>query len=540
MADIFHITGPPGTGKTSHLAERARQAIAKRGAHRVAALSLTRAAAREIGGRGLEIPEGQLGTLHSFCFQSAGSPEIADRKITEWNETHPDDKLPLPRYDEAKIDVDDMTNMNLAVEHDERAENCMNAMNLSRHRMINYELWPIHVRSFAEKWEAWKKENNYMDFTDLIVYGFEHMESAPGIPEVLIVDECQDMSTLEIELIHKWAKTCDIVLEAGDPDQAIYTWRGANPNIFIEHQVPEENKKYLRQSWRLPERVHEFIRKWIRIIKAREDVEFKPRNAVGSVEKTHANYLAPDPIIEICKEQMVDGKTTMILASCGYMLNEIIASLKGEGLPFYNPFSSKNARWNPLQQIRKRVMPVDRVAAFMRPHESNDENQREWNRQDFKSWMGLLEAKRIFKRGTKSYVASDAFQEPKSYDEFVDFFLNQVDAEKANDLDLDWYLNAVIKSRRTPLVYPARIAEQFGAGALDQTPGIIIGTIHSVKGGQADTVIICPDLSMSGWNYYRSSIIGADDVRRVFYVGLTRARERLILCNPCSTRAVSW
>ncbi|KKK51037.1 hypothetical protein LCGC14_3118980, partial [marine sediment metagenome] len=300
-----------------------------------------------------------------------------------------------------------MANMDIAVQHDERAENCMNAMNLNRHRMIEYELWPLYVKNFTEKWEAWKAESNYMDFTDLIIHGYKNMESAPGIPEVLIVDECQDMSKLEIELIHKWGKTCDILLEAGDPDQAIYTWRGANPNIFIENKIPENNKKYLRQSYRLPEAVHEYIRKWIRIIKAREDVEFKPRNASGSVKRMDASYLEPDPLIDICKEQMADGKTTMILASCGYMLVQIIARLKGEGLPFYNPFSTKNARWNPLQRIRKRVMPVDRVAAFMAPHESNDEFQREWNRQDFKNWMGLLEAKRIFKRGTKSYVASE-------------------------------------------------------------------------------------------------------------------------------------
>ncbi len=538
MTEIYHITGPPGTGKTSHLAQRAAQAADKRGSHRIAALSLTRAAAREIGSRGLDIPEGQLGTLHSFCFQAAGSPVIADRKIDEWNEAYPQLKLPIPHYDETKID-EDLSNMNLSADYDERAENCRDAMNLFRHQLIPYEAWPLYVKGFAKKWDDWKRENKYMDFTDLITFGLEEMEYAPGVPEVLIVDECQDMSRLEIKVIHKWGEGTDILLEAGDPDQAIYTWRGANPKVFMENEIPQANKKYLRRTWRLPKTVHKFIRKWIRDIKDREDVEFEPRDAEGEVIHSEASYSEPDEMIDICKEQIVNGKSTMILASCGYMLNQIVNALKVEGLPFYNPFSTKNAKWNPLQKIRDRVMPVDKVEAFLRPHESSQDEQREWTCDDFRKWMGVLQSKDILKRGIKTYIQSEALKLPKDFAEFSDWFLNKEDAVRANSLDLDWFLSSVIKSRKPPLIYPARIAKNQGAAALGLTPIIIVGTIHSVKGGQADTVIIFPDLSMSGWNHNETKV-GHDDVRRVFYVGLTRARERLILCNPCSTRAVSW
>lgn len=540
MADIYHITGPPGTGKTSYLTEKANEAVFKRGSHRVAICSLTRAAAREIGSRGLDIPEGQLGTLHSFCYREAGSPDIADRKIAEWNEAEPNLKLPLPKYDDKNIDEDNLNDMNMSVNHDERAEGCMQLMNLYKHRMIERRAWPKFVLEFAEKWDAWKQKQNYLDFTDLIVYGYENMDYAPGMPQVLIVDECQDMSKLEIALIHKWAEGAEIVLEAGDPDQAIYTWRGASPKVFMDHPIPNENKKYLRRTWRLPRAIHKFTRDWIRTIEDREDVEFEPRNAEGTVDLWGASFSEPDSIIEICKEQIVDGKSTMILASCGYMLQDIINILKFEGIPFHNPFSTRNAKWNPLQKIKKKVMPVDRVEAFLRPHESNDNHQREWNEDDYRKWIGILQSKDMLTRGIKTYVSSEAFRVPKDWQEFTEMFLNEEDAISANDLDLKWFLKSAIKSRRSPLIYPARVVEEQGAGALSLTPGITLGTIHSVKGGQADTVIIFPDLSMSGWDYYESSDIGRDDVQRVFYVGLTRARERLILCNPCSTRAVSW
>ena len=74
-----------------------------------------------------------------------------------------------------------------------------------------------------------------------------------------------------------------------------------------------------------------------------------------------------------------------------------------------------------------------------------------------------------------------------------------------------------------------------GIEVLQKEPRVIVGTIHSVKGGEADNVIVFPDLSpkwlelmeRSGWE-------GRDSVLRLFYVALTRARKRLIVGDPAS------
>jgi superfamily I DNA/RNA helicase len=59
-----------------------------------------------------------------------------------------------------------------------------------------------------------------------------------------------------------------------------------------------------------------------------------------------------------------------------------------------------------------------------------------------------------------------------------------------------------------------------------------VGTIHSVKGGEADVVYLFPDLSQAGAAQYASMGTARDAVIRQFYVGATRAREKLYVCGP--------
>ena len=77
---VFVTVGPPGTGKTTWMADRAREAAARHGARSVLITSLTRAAAAEIGGRGLPIPRDRIGTLHSHAYRALGFPKIAETK----------------------------------------------------------------------------------------------------------------------------------------------------------------------------------------------------------------------------------------------------------------------------------------------------------------------------------------------------------------------------------------------------------------------------------------------------------------------------
>ena len=102
--------------------------------------------------------------------------------------------------------------------------------------------------------------------------------------------------------------------------------------------------------------------------------------------------------------------------------------------------------------------------------------------------------------------------------------------------DLDWLRENLLGARTKGAAFAIRVAEAHGAETLTKTPQIIAGTIHSVKGGEADVVYLFPDLSFAGMNEWIGS--GSAAVRRLFYVGMTRARESLILCQPAGSRSV--
>jgi superfamily I DNA/RNA helicase len=70
-------------------------------------------------------------------------------------------------------------------------------------------------------------------------------------------------------------------------------------------------------------------------------------------------------------------------------------------------------------------------------------------------------------------------------------------------------------------------------------PKVVVGTIHSVKGGQADVVYLFPDLSQAGDAQYNRGGAARDSAIRVFYVGLTRARETLYICQRETGTAVT-
>jgi superfamily I DNA/RNA helicase len=83
--------------------------------------------------------------------------------------------------------------------------------------------------------------------------------------------------------------------------------------------------------------------------------------------------------------------------------------------------------------------------------------------------------------------------------------------------------------------FPCEIALQHGPSALTETPQVVVGTIHSVKGGEADVVYLFPDLSKAGSAEYQRFGPPRDAVIRLFYVGMTRARETLYVCPPESS-----
>ena len=68
-------------------------------------------------------------------------------------------------------------------------------------------------------------------------------------------------------------------------------------------------------------------------------------------------------------------------------------------------------------------------------------------------------------------------------------------------------------------------------------PRIRLSTIHGSKGGEADHVILSTEIAQRTW---REMDAQPEDEARVWYVGVTRARERLTIVGATTPRACPW
>lgn len=530
MPNLTTIIGPPGTGKTTHLARQVSRAVEKFGRDQVIVSSLTRTAAHEIASRGLDVDPQHVGTLHSICYRALGSPPLVHKTVAGFNETY---RLNLSAG-AAGGEVDDLD------ERSERsgADELLEAMTLYRVRCVDRSLWRSDVLAFADKWDAWKGATGTVDFTDMIEHALTRLPEGPHGPcSALFYDEAQDGSRLELRLLDQWARHADHSIIVGDDDQNLYSWRGASVKAFREWS---ERKITLSQSHRLPRAVHSAAQRWVAQIQYREPKEYAPRDADGSVTEADHSARWPETLLDEIAEHTSAGRDVMVLTSCGYMLTPLLKELRSTGTPFHNPFRIKRGDWNPLRISPRRPTPASRVLAFSRTSRDTwNGAARLWTWEELSSWAEHLKAATSLRHGGKAALKSEPATAGRTptLEELERIFQPEALAAALTG-DLGWYISATLESHRKPLEFPAAVLRKHGPRAVEESPHLVVGTIHSVKGGQADVVYLFPDLSPSAWSELDGD--NPDSVYRTYYVGLTRARESVVLCSPCSGMAVDW
>lgn len=76
------------------------------------------------------------------------------------------------------------------------------------------------------------QQTGNLDFDDLLLQGLAASQSEPIPMEYLLVDEFQDINDLQYQLVLAWSQGGKGLFVIGDPDQAIYGFRGANSRCF--------------------------------------------------------------------------------------------------------------------------------------------------------------------------------------------------------------------------------------------------------------------------------------------------------------------
>jgi DNA helicase-2/ATP-dependent DNA helicase PcrA len=373
--------------------------VAKYGPNAVLVTSFTKSAARELAFRHLPVASENVGTLHALCLRALRAQHarslpphirhrqkitIAEPRLALWNKVHPDLRL-----SGSSVDLDEM-----ALNHDftirTHADRLLAELNILRSKMIPKEHWPSAVLSFFEVWKAFWQNQGAIDFTGLLEKSLATLKMHPANPSVILVDEAQDLTLLQLTLVRQWGQYAQYLIIAGDDDQALYAYAGADPKYLVQYGKTVSDvrgRQALSQSYRIPQKIYRFVESWIHQIADREVKPYHPTPEEGEVRLLgRGSYRAPEAILKDAQQYLRQKQEVMFLSTCSYMLEPLKALLRNQGWPFWNPYRLERRDWNPLTPPRPRkdqdhdpdndpqapppgthTLPCHRLLAFLKP-----------------------------------------------------------------------------------------------------------------------------------------------------------------------------
>lgn len=543
----IRVYGPPGVGKTTWLARQIERARLKHPPNEIMVSSFTRAAAEELRSRDLSISAKNVGTLHAHCYRLMDCPKLAEVNSAEFSEAYPHFAIKA-----GKGAVSAMDDGALPVAEDGgglgKGDELLARYSLARNKLTPRELWPGSLLSFAAAWEGWKADTGYLDFTDLIEKALAELPEYEG-KQVALIDEAQDLTPLQLSLARQWGEKMKTFVLVGDDDQAIYGFAGASPEAFLARELPPEHEIVLGQSYRVPRAVQAAAQKWIAGVARRKVKDYQPRDFEGELLEHPGNFKRPRTLLNDAEQYLEAEKTVMFLTPCSYQLQPLIAELRKLGWPFHNPYRKSRGDWNPLHP-GKGLSTAQRLLAFLEPGIL----PMEWYPEQIKAWGEMMVADVVFNRGAKSKLETlswpNLHKKSMSHEEFsaakdeyyrlLDEVFKPEGYEAAMRGDSDWVLSNATAEYQKRLAFPVEVVRLRGKAALKATPQIVVGTIHSVKGGQADVTYLCPDISAEAYRAAGRALGNGDaslrdEIIRQYYVGMTRCRETLIMARPSTT-----
>lgn len=484
------ILGGPGCGKTTRLMEVIDECVRDGIPHdRIAFCSFTKTASNNGRSRALKkfnIPDEKgvlpfFRTLHSLCFTQMGMmrsrvigpdhykdiQKLAGRRLD----------LEGYKFDLSHFDVEEHAfasiEANPLITIDHFARTTDRTLHEAWHLQSRGISWRTQEQ-FSAMYELYKNDHGIFDFTDMLM---KFVKDGNAVPvDVAILDEVQDLTPLQWDVVNTAFANARKMFAAGDDDQSIYDWAGADSSKMLALESEGWKVEHLAFSHRLTRKAFSLSQAHIKGVKRRYDKPTRPTEKEGTLELVRSLH-------------QFDWSTPtgewLMLARTKHQLDRVIAEAHRRGYHY---------SINGVSRVSQNHMEaIDKYVKLQRGEPLRGDE------------IGSL-----FK-----YLGRRAKLEPEDLYSIADLKW---------DAGMPWFIAFKGISDRTREYY--RACRRNGEALKGVEARVRISTIHSAKGMEAENVMLMTDLTPKTWEGMRKD---ADPEYRALYVGMTRASSRLVL-----------
>ncbi len=355
------------------------------------------------------------------------------------------------------------------------------------------------VSAFCDRYRRFRESAGKLDFTDLLEKTVEQ-ELYPESVKILSCDEFQDFSALQVEVVRSWIHRGTIreVVFAGDDDQAIYGFGGADSSFLTG--MTTDVTVTLDMSHRIPSKI----------------------------------LMAATHVIEKNRRRIPKEPNSTTMGGEVYETSDINSALKlTETENVYMLSRTRRHLMGFRQELANKCIPYKFLGTYKSPWQSGVpkainavmalKNGERISYADLDIILSYIPQQGMLERGLKAKVKEYASREDVPQDvnlkELQTGWLGLGETIAKTQLE-----DLLSKCNKDSIKMFRLAAERHGRKVLVDDPRISLGTKHSAKGLETETVISIEPLDDLYGNDERT-----ESERRIHYVGRTRASKKLVL-----------
>ena len=369
------------------------------------------------------------------------------------------------------------------------------------------------VRKYISEYETKKVLYGKVDFTDLMfrMAGLRVNSElavvpaepcvAPSEVKVWILDEYQDCSPLLDHAVQALTRHAAEVWMLGDSHQAVYGFSGSSSLCYRMRELAAEQDGtalLLNRSWRNPEQVLDWGEQVLR-----EGYDYEERRPISESDEGSVGLLDWDAFVRLLP--LLATTDTMILGRTWWNLQRVKSELDQQAIPWASCQEKQSSRWEAPVRIALTLTFRDLLAGKLI-------SEQDWRRVT-ENYPQKLSGQELFARGIKAkWKKMECGREPR-------IGIGGLEEVGATDFFVREFLRGGLWKTDTLLLMDQAI-DRFGIEHV-RKPGIRIGSVHSVKGLEADNVFVIAESTV------RASGIDAleEEERCLKYVAITRAKR---------------